>query len=56
MRHRKSIYRSAKSKDAVLELYDRQMESLCYLLKDRGHIHKLTDREKKMIVDFLIVE
>lgn len=31
-------------------------QSICYLLKDRGHIHGLTDREKKMIVDFLIVE
>lgn len=31
-------------------------QSVCYLLKDRGHIHGLTDREKKMIVDFLIVE
>lgn len=31
-------------------------QSVCYLLKNRGHIHKLTDREKKMIADFLIVE
>ena len=25
-----------------------------YLLRDRGHMHFLTDEEKKMIVDFLL--
>ncbi|MDE7439064.1 MAG: alpha/beta hydrolase [Clostridia bacterium] len=29
-------------------------KSTCYLLKDRGHIHNLTVKEKKMIVDFLL--
>lgn len=29
-------------------------QSICYLLRDRGHINELTDEEKKRIVDFLI--
>lgn len=29
-------------------------QSITYLLKERGHIHDLTDVEKKMIVDFLM--
>lgn len=29
-------------------------QSKRYLLKDRGHINKLTSKEKKMIIDFLI--
>lgn len=29
-------------------------QSIRYLLKDRGHMHELTDEEKKMIIDFLL--
>lgn len=29
-------------------------QSITYLLKDRGHLHKLTDSEKKMIIEFLL--
>lgn len=31
-------------------------QSITYLLKERGHIHELTDEEKKMIVGFLIAK
>lgn len=29
-------------------------QSITYLLKDRGHLHELTDSEKKMIIEFLL--
>ena len=64
----KTIYRSEKGKKEILDLYDAQLARLgqpykdiyvdtsfgrTYLLRGRGHMHFLTDEEKKMIVDFL---
>ena len=65
----KTIYRSQKGKEEILGLYDAQLARLgrpykdiyvetsfgkTYLLRGRGHMHFLTDEEKRMIVDFLL--